>query len=114
MYDFLKDSLFKAEDLKEYYEDEAELQKDLNTFLEKGRVLHVTGDLYGTVNPLSGDIYADKYELAAAVHTILHWSIMALPFMTSMRYSWQVLNSCGQRLCVACGLKDILQTCLKG
>lgn len=67
-YDFLMDSLFTAENLKEYYEDEAELRKDLDTLIEKGRVWKIAGDLYGTVNPLTGDIYADKYELAAALY----------------------------------------------
>ncbi|MCD8295432.1 MAG: hypothetical protein LUE27_09360 [Clostridia bacterium] len=68
IYNFLKDSLFTPEDLKEYYEDEAEMRKDLDTLVEKGMVRKVAGNLYGTVNPLSGDIYADKYELAAALY----------------------------------------------
>ncbi|MCD8295064.1 MAG: hypothetical protein LUE27_07480 [Clostridia bacterium] len=67
-YDFLKDSLFTVEKLNEYYEDESEMRKDLDTLVEKGRVQLVAEGLYGTVNPLSGDIYADKYELATALY----------------------------------------------
>ncbi|MCD8295588.1 MAG: hypothetical protein LUE27_10160 [Clostridia bacterium] len=85
--DFLMDALFTAEDLKKYYEDESELRKNLDTLVENGRVRKVAGDLYGTVNPLTEDIYADKYELAAALYP---GSCCA--YHTAMEYHWLTVH----------------------
>ncbi|MCD8307528.1 MAG: hypothetical protein LUD51_04820 [Clostridia bacterium] len=66
-YEFLEGTLYSAEDLMEYYDSEERMRKDLDRLIAGGRVTVVADGLYATVNPVTGDIYSSRYEIAQAL-----------------------------------------------
>ncbi len=66
-YEFLEDTLYSAEDLKGYYDSEENMRKDIDRLIADGRVTEVADGLYATVNPVTGDIYSSRYEIAQAM-----------------------------------------------
>lgn len=66
-YAFLENTLYSAEELMEYYDSEERMRKDLDRLIEDGRVTEVADGLYATVNPVTGDIYSSRYEIAQAM-----------------------------------------------
>lgn len=65
-YDFLTKNLFTATDAQREIPSEPTLFATLKNLLKTGRIVKLKGGLYALVNPLTGDIFANRFEIATA------------------------------------------------
>ena len=67
-YDFLTKNLFTAADAQREIPSEPTLFATLKSLVKTGRIVKLKGGLYALVNPLTGDIFANRFEIATALH----------------------------------------------
>ncbi len=66
-YSFLNKALITVEEIKEEFSSEAALFAALKRLTERGEIVKLKSGLYARVNPLTGDIFADRYEIGTAL-----------------------------------------------
>lgn len=105
-YPFLNNALIKVEEIKKHFASEAALFSALKRLSDRGEIVKLKGGLYATVNPLSQDIYANRFEIATALydgaycayHTALEYHGLATQVysdvhaVTEKRYSPMVID----------------------
>ena len=67
-YAFLNNALIKVDDIKKDFASEATLFGALKRLTDSGKIVKLKGGLYATVNPISKDIYVNRFEIATALH----------------------------------------------
>lgn len=67
-YLFLKKNIFSIEDAKKEIPCEQTLFATLKSLEKRGSIVKLKGGLYALVNPLTGDIFANRFEIASALH----------------------------------------------
>lgn len=67
-YSFLNQALIKVEDIKKDFASNATLFGALKRLTDSGKIVKLKGGLYATVNPITKDIYVNRFELATALH----------------------------------------------
>lgn len=67
-YRFLSKALIKVEEIKKEFNSDATLFGALNRLVKSGKIIKLKGGLYATVNPLTKDIFANRFEIATALH----------------------------------------------
>lgn len=81
-YPFLGNALIEVDKIKKDFASEATLFGALKRLSDNGKIVKLKGGLYATVNPISKDIYVNRFEIATALymrvliaHIILLWNI---------------------------------------
>ncbi len=67
-YVFLNHALIKVGEIKKEFASEATLFGALKRLSDNGKIVKLKGGLYATVNPISRDIYVNRFEIATALH----------------------------------------------
>lgn len=67
-YAFLNQALIKVEDIKKDFASEATLFGALRRLTDNGKIAKLKGGLYAAINPIGGDIYVNRFEIATALH----------------------------------------------
>lgn len=67
-YSFLMKNLFSIEDAQKEIPCEPTLFATLKSLVKSGRIVKLKGGLYALVNPLTGDMFANRFEIATALH----------------------------------------------
>ena len=65
---FLNKSIFTIEDVKKEITSESTLFSTLRELQSNKIIKKIKGGLYAMINPLTGDMFANKFELATALH----------------------------------------------
>lgn len=65
---YLSQALFRTQDILNSFTNERSMQARLKTLTEKGRITKIKNGLYATVNTLTGDIFANRFEIASALY----------------------------------------------
>ena len=60
-------ALFRTQDILENFTSARSMQAKLKSLIDVGRVAKIKNGLYATVNPLTGDIFASRFEIASAL-----------------------------------------------
>lgn len=60
-------ALFHTQDILENFTSVRSMQAKLKSLIDVGRVAKIKNGLYATVNPLTGDIFASRFEIASAL-----------------------------------------------
>jgi len=66
-YNFLSQSIFSISEVKKEISDSSSCFYTLKKLCENNIIKKIKGGLYATVNPITGDIMANKYELSTAM-----------------------------------------------
>ena len=66
-YAFLTKALFKTEDIKKEITSESKMFAIIRSLIKSLRIVKLKGGLYATINPITGDIFANKFEIATAL-----------------------------------------------
>ncbi len=64
---FLNKALFRTRDILNDFPSERSMQVKLKALIEMGRIAKIKNGLYAIVNPLTGDIFANRFEIATAL-----------------------------------------------
>ncbi len=64
---YLSQALFRTKEILSCFKSERSMQVKLKTLLENGRIAKIKNGLYATVNSLTGDIFANRFEIASAL-----------------------------------------------
>ncbi len=67
-YPFLSKPLFKVDDIKGSFISEATLWSALRRLQESGEIKKLKGGLYARVNPITDDIYLNRFEIATSLY----------------------------------------------
>ena len=65
--EFLSRAVFRIRDIINNFPSERSAQARLKKLIEDGRVAKIKNGLYATVNPITGDIFANRFEIASAL-----------------------------------------------
>ena len=60
-------ALFRTQDILDYFTSVRSMQAKLKALIEVGRIAKIKNGLYATVNPLTGDVFASRFEIASAL-----------------------------------------------
>ena len=60
-------ALFRTQDILENFTSVRSMQAKLKSLIGIGRIAKIKNGLYATVNPLTGDIFASRFEIASAL-----------------------------------------------
>ena len=60
-------ALFRTQDILDYFTSVRSMQTKLKALIEVGRIAKIKNGLYATVNPLTGDVFASRFEIASAL-----------------------------------------------
>lgn len=60
-------ALFRTQDILENFTSVRSMQAKLKSLIDVGRVAKIKNGLYATVNPLTGDVFASRFEIASAL-----------------------------------------------
>lgn len=61
-------ALFHSSDLRQEFISQSGLTYTLSSLVAKGMIVRIKGGLYATVNPITGGIFANRFEIATALH----------------------------------------------
>lgn len=64
---FLSQAVFKTRDIEHLFPSERSMQNRLKSLMEENRVARIKNGLYATVNPITGSIFANRYEIGTAL-----------------------------------------------
>ena len=64
---YLSQALFHTQDILNCFPSERSMQVKLKALTENGRIEKIKNGLYATVNSLTGDIFASRFEIASAL-----------------------------------------------
>ena len=64
---YLSRALFRTYEIKDNFANERSMQVKLKALTENGRIEKIKNGLYATVNSLTGDIFASRFEIASAL-----------------------------------------------
>ena len=64
---YLSRALFRTYEIKDDFANERSMQVKLKALTENGRIEKIKNGLYATVNTLTGDIFASRFEIASAL-----------------------------------------------
>lgn len=67
-YSFLDKAIIKVDEIKKDFKSEKTLFGVLKRLTDNGKIAKLKGGLYATVNPISKDIYVNRFEIATALH----------------------------------------------
>ena len=67
-YAFLNNALIKVDEIKKDFASQATLFGALKRLSDNKKIVKLKGGLYATVNPISKDIYVNRFEIATALH----------------------------------------------
>ena len=60
-------ALFRTQDILENFTSVRSMQAKLKSLIGIGRIAKIKNGLYATINPLTGDIFASRFEIASAL-----------------------------------------------
>lgn len=60
-------ALFRTQDILDYFTSVRSMQAKLKALIEVGHIAKIKNGLYATVNPLTGDVFASRFEIASAL-----------------------------------------------
>ncbi len=60
-------ALFRTQDVLANFSSVRGMQAKLKSLIDAGRIAKIKNGLYATVNPLTGDIFANRFEIASAL-----------------------------------------------
>lgn len=63
---YLSRALFRTQEILDSFTNERSMQFKLKALTENGRIEKIKNGLYATVNSLTGDIFASRFEIASA------------------------------------------------
>lgn len=63
----MSQAIFRTEDIIGNFSGERSMQIRLKNLINDGRVAKIKNGLYATVNPITGDIFANRFEIASAL-----------------------------------------------
>ena len=64
---YLSRALFRTQEILDNFTTERSMQVKLKALTENGRIEKIKNGLYATVNSLTGDIFASRFEIASAL-----------------------------------------------
>lgn len=64
---YLSQALFRTQEILDNFTNERSMQVKLKALSENGRIEKIKNGLYATVNSLTGDIFASRFEIASAL-----------------------------------------------
>ena len=64
---YLSQALFRTQEILDNFTTERSMQVKLKALTENGRIEKIKNGLYATVNSLTGDIFASRFEIASAL-----------------------------------------------
>lgn len=64
---YLSRALFRTQEILDSFTNERSMQFKLKALTENGRIEKIKNGLYATVNSLTGDIFASRFEIASAL-----------------------------------------------
>lgn len=64
---YLNQAIFHTQDIAHSFLSERSMQYKLQALIENGRVAKIKNGLYATINPLTGDIFANRFEIGSAL-----------------------------------------------
>ena len=64
---YLNRALFRTHEIVSDFANERSMQVKLKALMENGRIEKIKNGLYATVNPLTGDVFASRFEIASAL-----------------------------------------------
>lgn len=64
---YLGKAVFRTQDIMSFFPSERSMQYKLKSLIGTGRIAKIKSGLYATVNPLTGDIFANRFEIATAL-----------------------------------------------
>ena len=64
---YLSQALFRTQEILDNFTTERSMQVRLKALTENGRIEKIKNGLYATVNSLTGDIFASRFEIASAL-----------------------------------------------
>lgn len=64
---YLSQALFHTQDILDNFTSARSMQVKLKALIEVGRIAKIKNGLYATVNPLTGDVFASRFEIASAL-----------------------------------------------
>jgi len=67
-YNFLKKAIITVEEAQKEFNSAATLFGALNRLVKRGEIVKLKGGMYARVNPITGDIFANRFEIATALH----------------------------------------------
>lgn len=67
-YAFLSKTIITVEDVKKSVASESAVFSALKRLVDSGKIVKLKGGMYATVNPLTKDIFANRYEIASALY----------------------------------------------
>lgn len=67
-YEFMHKALFRLEDIKKEFNTEQNMYATIKRLVSDGRIRKLKGGLYALVDPLSGDIYVNRQEIATSLY----------------------------------------------
>lgn len=67
-YTFLNNALIKIDEIKKNFASEATLFSALKRLSNNGKIVKLKGGLYATINPISKDVYVNRFEIATALY----------------------------------------------
>ena len=66
-YNFLTKAIFKTEDILKEVSSESQMFATIRTLIKSERIAKLKGGLYATINPITQDIFANRFEIATAI-----------------------------------------------
>ena len=67
-YEFINNAIFNIDDVKKYFNSEQAMYSALKRLIDNGTIQKLKSGLYATINPLTQDIYVNRFEIATALH----------------------------------------------
>lgn len=64
---FLSQTIFRTKDIEHLFPSERSMQNRLKTLMKEKRVARIKNGLYATINPITGDVFANRYEIGTAL-----------------------------------------------
>lgn len=64
---FLSQTIFRSKEIEHLFPSERAMQNRLKTLMREKRVARIKNGLYATINPITGDVFANRYEIGTSL-----------------------------------------------
>lgn len=66
-YNFLTKAIFTTEDILKEVSSDSKMFATIRSLIKSGRIAKLKGGLYATINPITQDVFANRFEIATAM-----------------------------------------------
>lgn len=64
---FLSENIFRTKDIEHLFPSQRAMQNKMKALVDDGRICRIKNGLYATINPITGAIFANRYEIGTSL-----------------------------------------------